>query len=121
MATPAQNPAFIYKIASHEAYRVFSKTGIFPGMPIDITDGYVHFSTAGQLAETLRLHFAGQGDVVIFSVRTADLGMALRWEPSRGGQLFPHLYGELPIAAVGQHATVSVDADGSVALPEWVQ
>lgn len=120
MVTPMRNPEFVYKIASHEAYRVFAKTGVFPGMPIDLKDGYVHFSTAEQLAETLRLHFAGQGDVVVFSVRTDDLGTALRWEPSRGGQLFPHLYGELPISAIGQHATVSVAADGSVTLPEWV-
>ena len=121
MVTPMRNPDFVYKIASHDAYRVFSKTGIFPGMPIDITDGYVHFSTAAQLAETLRLHFAGQGDIVVFSVRSAELGTALRWEPSRGGQLFPHLHGALPISAVGQHATIAVAADGDVALPEWVQ
>ena len=121
MVSSLRNPEFIYKIASHDTYRVFAKTGIFPGMAVDIKDGYVHFSTAAQLAETLRLHFAGQGDVVVFSVRSADLGAALRWEPSRGGQLFPHLYGELPIAAVGRYATVSVAADGHVALPEWVR
>ena len=121
MVTPMQSPEFVYKIASHEAYRVFAKTGVFPGMPIDLKDGYVHFSTAAQLVETLRLHFAGQGDRVVFSVRTYDLGMALRWEPSRGGQLFPHLYGDLHIGALDQHATVSVEAGGSVALPEWVQ
>ena len=121
MVTPMRNPDYVYKIASHEAYRVFSKTGTFPGMPIDNNDGSVHFSTAAQLAETLKLHFAGQGNLVVFSVRTYDLGAALRWEPSRGGQLFPHLYGDLLISAVGQYATVSVDADGSVNLPEWVQ
>jgi uncharacterized protein (DUF952 family) len=121
MVTPMPNPDFIYKIASHEAYRVFAKTGHFPGMPIDNQDGYIHFSTAGQLAETLRLHFAGQGNIVVFSVRTYDLGTALRWEPSRGGQLFPHLYADLSIATVGQHVTVSVATDGSVTLPEWVQ
>ena len=121
MLTPTRTPEFVYKIASHETYRVFAKTGVFPGMPIDLKDGYVHFSTAEQLAETLRLHFAGQGAVVVFAVRTHDLGMALRWEPSRGGQMFPHLYGDLHIGALGQHATVSVDADGSVTLPEWVR
>lgn len=120
MVTPMRNPEFIYKIATHEAYRVFAKTGVFPGAPIDIQDGFVHFSTAAQLTETLRLHFAGQGDLVVFSVRTHDLGTALRWEPSRGGQLFPHLYGELPISAMDQHVTVSVAADGSVTLPDWI-
>ncbi|MEO7222703.1 MAG: DUF952 domain-containing protein [Devosia sp.] len=54
-------------------------------------------------------------------MRTYDLGVGLRWEPSRGGQLFPHLYGDLMISAVGQYATVSVDADGGVILPEWVR
>ena len=119
MVTP--NPDFVYKIATHAAYRVFVKSGTFPGMPIDINDGYVHFSTAEQLAETLRLHFAGQDNLVVFSVRTSDLGIALRWEPSRGGQLFPHLYGELPISTVGRHATIAVAADGSVTLPVWVR
>lgn len=95
--------------------------GAFVGMPIDLKDGYVHFSTATQLGETLRLHFAGQGDLVVFSVRTGDLGGGLRWEPSRGGQLFPHLYGELPMHAVAQSATVAVAADGGVTLPEWVR
>jgi uncharacterized protein (DUF952 family) len=121
MVTPLRNPDFVFKISSHEAYGVFAKSGVFPGMPIDVSDGYIHFSTAEQLAETLRLHFAGQGNLALFSVRTDELGTALRWEPSRGGQLFPHLYGELPISAVGQHATVSVDADGNVTLPEWVR
>ena len=121
MVTPMRNPEFVYKIASHDAYRVFAKTSVFPGMPIDLKDGYVHFSTATQLAETLRLHFAGQGNLVVFSVRTYDLGMTLRWEPSRGDELFPHLYGQLHIGALGQLATVSVDADGSVTLPEWVR
>jgi uncharacterized protein (DUF952 family) len=120
MVTPMRNPEFVYKIATHEAYRVFAKTGIFPGAPIDIADGYIHFSTAAQLGETLRLYFAGQ-DVVVFSVRTHDLGTALRWEPSRGGDLFPHLYGELPISAMGQHVTLSVAADGSVTLPDWIK
>ncbi|HZY67264.1 MAG TPA: DUF952 domain-containing protein [Devosia sp.] len=114
-------PELIYKICSHEAYRVFAKTGVFPGMPVDLQDGYIHLSTADQLGETLRLHFAGQGPVVVFSVRTAELETALRWEPSRGGQLFPHLYGDLPISALGEHATVSVESDASVSLPEWVR
>ena len=121
MVTPMSNPEHIYKIASHEAYRVFAKTGVFPGMPIDRKDGYVHFSTAAQLAETLRLHFAGEGNLVVFAVRTYDLGMSLRWEPSRGGQLFPHLYGDLHIGALGEHTTLAVAADGSVTLPEWVK
>ena len=119
MVTPS--PDFVYKITTHETYRVFVKAGVFPGMPIDIRDGYIHFSTAAQLEETLRLHFAGRGNLVLFSVRSTELGTALRWESARGGQLFPHLSGELLISAVGAHATLSVDGDGGVTLPEWVR
>lgn len=114
-------PDFVYKVVSRAVFYASDPAGAFVGMPIDLEDGYVHFSTATQLGETLRLHFAGQGDLVVFSVRTGDLGAALRWEPSRGGQLFPHLYGELPMSAIVKSATVSVAADGGVTLPEWVR
>ncbi|MEO6012467.1 MAG: DUF952 domain-containing protein [Devosia sp.] len=116
-----RNPEFVYKIASREAFESSLAAGRFAGMPIDLKDGYVHFSTAGQLAETLKLHFAGQRDLIVFAVRCYDVGAALRWEPSRGGQLFPHLYSELPMSAVTSQASVAVGADGTVTLPEWVQ
>lgn len=115
------DPEFVYKIASRAVFDASAAVGTFAGMPIDLTDGYVHFSTAAQLAETLRLHFAGQGDLVVFAVRSDDLGAGLRWEPSRGGQLFPHLYGTLPMSAVAQRANLGVADDGSVTLPEWVR
>ena len=121
MVTPMPNPEFIYKIASRPVFEASAATGRFAGMPIDLKDGYVHFSTAAQLAETLRLHFAGQSDLIVFSVSCFDLGAGLRWEPSRGGQLFPHLYGELPMSAVVDQAVVAVAADGRVQLPEFVQ
>ncbi|RYE09608.1 MAG: DUF952 domain-containing protein [Hyphomicrobiales bacterium] len=114
-------PEFIYKIASRPVFEASAAAGRFAGMPIDLKDGYVHFSTAAQLAETLRLHFAGEGDLIVFAIRCDDLGAGLRWEPSRGGQLFPHHYGELPMSLVGERTTLSVAADGSVTLPEWVQ
>ena len=116
-----QNPAFVYKIASCAVFDASAAVGTFAGMPIDLKDGYVHFSAAAQLAETLRLHFAGQGDLVVFSVRSHDLGTGLRWEPSRGGQLFPHLYGALPMSAVAERANIAVAADGGVTLPDWVR
>jgi uncharacterized protein (DUF952 family) len=121
MVTPMRNPDFVYKIASRPVFEASQAAGRFLGMPIDLKDGYVHFSTAAQLAETLRLHFAGQGDLVLFAVRCFDLGAGLRWEPSRGGQLFPHLYGDLPMSAVADTATTAVAPDGSVTLPEWVK
>ena len=120
MTAPLRNPDFIYKIASRDLFEGSRAAGRFLGAPIDLKDGYIHFSTATQLAETLRLHFAGQADLVVFSVDAPALGPALRWEPSRGGQLFPHLYGELPMSAAVQTASVSVGADGSVTLPAWV-
>lgn len=112
----------IYKIATETSYAPARESGSYSGMPIDIADGYMHFSTAEQLDETLRLHFAGQSDLVVLAVRTADLGPDLVWEPSRGGSLFPHLYGgPLKASAIKWEAHVSVAADGSCDLPEAVQ
>lgn len=115
-------PDFVYKIATEAAFAPARDTLSFAGMPIDTKDGYVHFSTAAQLAETLRLHFAGQSGLVLLAVRSADLGDALIWEASRGGAMFPHLYGgPLPCAAIAWEAPLSVAADGSCVLPEAVQ
>ena len=71
----------------------------FAGAPIDLADGYIHMSAAAQLDETLAKHFAGQKDLTVAAVDLAALGDAVRWEPSRGGQLFPHLYAPLPVSA----------------------
>lgn len=115
-------PDFIYKIATRDAFASARGTSHFAGMPIDASDGYMHFSTAAQLAETLRLHFAGQSDLVLLAIPTAALGEGLVWEPSRGGDLFPHFYGgPLPTAAIGWEAPLSVAADGSCTLPEAVR
>src|SRR5882757_7108681 len=101
MITPMPNPAFVYKIVSRAAFDAAAAEGIFPQMPIDLRDGYVHMSTAAQLAETLKLHFAGQSDLVVFAVATSQVS-GLRWENSRGGQLFPHGYGELSRGLIGR-------------------
>ena len=115
------DPHLIYKIATEAIYAPARATLSFAGMPIDAKDGYLHLSTATQLAETLRLHFAGQSGLVLLAVRAADLGDKLVWEPSRGGQLFPHYYGDLPLSAVAWEAPLTVAADGSCTLPEAVQ
>lgn len=117
MVTPMTNPEFVYKIATAAAVADAHARGAFPTMPIDAADGYLHFSTATQLPETLRLYFAGQENIVILAARTYDLGKDLVWEPSRGGQLFPHVYGEVSPAAVAWTAVVSVGLDGSCLLP----
>ncbi len=115
-----QDPDFVYKIVTRAAFEAAREVGAFPQMPIDLKDGFIHFSTAAQLRDTLRLHFAGQSGLVVFAVRPADMGDGLRWEASRGGDLFPHHYGPLGIAAIGRQAEVSVPADGPVVLPDWI-
>lgn len=111
----------IYKIATGASFAPARHAGRYAGMPIDAADGYMHFSTAAQLAETLRLHFRGQADLVLLAVRAAELGNDLVWEPSRGGQLFPHLYGgALDLALVEWEEPISVDEEGRCALPEAV-
>ena len=113
---------FIYKIATRAAFDPARGMPHFEGMPIDAVDGYMHFSTAEQLAETLRLHFAGQTDLVLLAVPSAALGAGLLWEPSRGGTLFPHYYGgPLPTAAIAWEAPLSVAPDGTCSLPEAVR
>ncbi|MBK8082364.1 MAG: DUF952 domain-containing protein [Devosia sp.] len=114
-------PAFIYKVADREVYEASRQVGRFLGQPVDHADGYIHFSAAAQLGQTIRLYFAGLSGQVLFQVATAPLGQALRWEASRGGDLFPHLFGELPMSAVVNAAVLDVPADGQVALPDWVR
>ena len=112
----------VYKICPRADWLRARQFGELMPSDDDVRDGFVHLSRKSQVAGTLARHFAGQGDLVLLAVRVERLPeAALRWEPSRGGQLFPHLYGDLPISAVGQHATVSVDAGGNVSLPEWVR
>ncbi len=88
----------IYKVCSTAEWQAAASAGVFRGSAVDLRDGFIHFSTGAQLAETLRRHFAGQVDLVLVEVDPAELGALLRWEPSRGGELFPHLYGHLPVA-----------------------
>ena len=90
----------IYKLCSRALWTEAEAAGVFTGAPVDAHDGYIHFSTAAQLAETAQRHFAGQTDLVLVEVDDTVLGEALRWEPSRGGALFPHLYAALPMTAV---------------------
>ena len=92
--------------------------GLFKGAPIDLKDGYIHFSTAEQVRETAAKHFAGQSDLLLVSVDEARLGPALRWEPSRGGALFPHLYAALPLSAVTRVEPLPLGADGAHRFPD---
>ena len=82
----------IYKIATADQWSAAQAAGRFEGAPVDLADGYIHFSTAEQARETAAKHFAGQDGLVLVALETDALGDALKWEPSRGGALFPHLY-----------------------------
>jgi uncharacterized protein (DUF952 family) len=90
-------------------------------MPVDQADGFLHFSTASQLRETMRLYFAGQSGLMLLAVPAARFGNELKWEPSRGGALFPHLYAPLPLNAVAWSAEIAVADNGEVDLPEAVR
>lgn len=90
----------IFKIVDSEVLAEAREAGHFSGAGIDLQDGYIHFSTAAQVRETARLHFAGRDGLVIFAVPSERLGDALKWEASRGGQLFPHLYDVLQLADI---------------------
>ncbi len=108
----------IYKICEAALWNEAERAGVFHGAPVDLADGYIHFSAADQVAETAIRHFAGQENLLIVAVAADALGPALRWEPSRGGALFPHLYGPLPLAAVRWVKPLPADADGRPVLPD---
>jgi uncharacterized protein (DUF952 family) len=107
----------IYKICSAEEWRDAERAGVYAGSATDCRDGFIHFSTAEQAAETAAKHFAGRRDLVLVSVDSALLGDRLRWEPSRGGALFPHLYGTLPTGAASRVEPLPLDAAGRHVFP----
>ena len=110
-------PALIYKILPAALWREAEQAGTFKGAGIDLTDGYIHFSTAGQAAETAAKHFAGQADLLLVAVDEAGLGPALRWEPSRGGALFPHLYEPMPTSRAAWVEPLPLGRDGIHQFP----
>ncbi len=109
--------SLIYKIAPAALWRAAEAAGVFLGAPVDVADGFIHFSTAAQARETAARHFAGQADLVLVAVEADALGPALRWEPSRGGALFPHLYGPLALAAVSAVRPLPLGRDGDHVFP----
>jgi len=109
--------AFVYKIESASVWAAAQSAGVYLGSPVDLADGFIHFSTADQVAETAAKHFAGRPGLVLIAVRPGPLGAALRYEPSRGGALFPHLYASLPMRAVEWVKPLPLAADGRFAFP----
>jgi uncharacterized protein (DUF952 family) len=108
----------IYKICDAGLWAKAERAGVFHGAPIDLADGYIHFSTAGQVAETAAKHFAGQPNLVLAAVDAEALRGELKWEPAREGALFPHLYGPLPMSAVRWVRPLPLGRDSRHVLPD---
>jgi uncharacterized protein (DUF952 family) len=107
----------LYKICPVALWHEAEKAGVFRGSEVDLRDGFIHFSTAGQTEETAARHFAGQDNLLLIVVDGERLGPALKWEPSRGGALFPHLYGPLALPAVKTIIPLPLGRDGRHTFP----
>ena len=110
--------AVIYKIVPEGLWQRAMATGIFTGSPVDHADGYIHFSTAAQVRATAAKHFAGQADLLLVAIPLSALNKGLKWEPSRGGDLFPHLYAPLPVSAASWVKPLPLGQDGQHEFPD---
>lgn len=113
----SERPLLAYKVLTASQMAELEAEGTFAGAPVDLTDGYIHLSTDAQLTETVDKHFSGQDDLHVVAVDLAVLGDAVKWEPSRGGQDFPHVYADLPLNAAVAYGPLERDEDGRVRLP----
>ncbi len=111
-------PSSIYRIIDADLWQRAEQSGSFAGTEHDVRDGFIHFSTAAQAAETSARHYAGLAGLLLLRVSVDALGAALRWEPSRGGALFPHLYAALPVSAVTRVDPLPLAADGQHVFPQ---
>jgi uncharacterized protein (DUF952 family) len=109
----------IYKICTAGEWREAERAGVYRGSAVDLKDGFIHFSTAEQAAETAAKWFAGQRDLVLVAVDADALGGMVRWEPSRGGALFPHLYRPLDVKAVLRVDPLPLDETGRHVFPRF--
>ena len=107
----------VYKILSQQEWDETKAAGVFRGAAVDVADGFIHLSSGGQVAATAALHFSGRDDLVLAAVDADSLGASLVWEPSRGGDLFPHLYGDLPLTAIVSADPMPLGSDGIHRLP----
>lgn len=110
----------VYKIVDADLWRAAEGSGVFTGAGIDLNDGFIHLSTAAQARRTAQLHFAGRDGLVLVAADAASLGDALKFEPSRDDDLFPHLYGPLPLAAVLSVRPLPLGRDGNHIFPDDV-
>src|SRR3954454_2086770 len=109
--------ATVFKIATRTEWQAAERAGIFRGTPLDVADGFIHFSTVAQVEETAAKHFAGLDGLVLVAIDIGKLHSPLKWEVSRGGALFPHLYGPLELAAVRWVAPLPLDPGGRHVFP----
>jgi uncharacterized protein (DUF952 family) len=107
----------VYKVMSAAELQQMQRDGVFHGSPADIADGYIHLSCRSQVAATLDKHFSGIDGLMLAAVDLSGLGDTVRWEASRGGQLFPHIYGLLPVGAVVSVTMLERTPDGAVRFP----
>jgi uncharacterized protein (DUF952 family) len=112
----SDRPAIAYKVLTADQMRAL-EADAFAGAPIDLADGYIHLSSREQLTETVDRHFAGQTDLWVAAVDLEALGDSVRWEESRGGALFPHIYGTMPLEVVIAYGELEREDDGTVKLP----
>ncbi|MDD9910081.1 MAG: DUF952 domain-containing protein [Ahrensia sp.] len=112
------HPDIVYKICAREDWEQARENGRFEGAQIDVTDGFIHFSSAAQVRETARRHYAGKRDLLLIAIDATQLGDDLKWEPSRGGDLFPHLHAALPVDTVLWEAPLPIGEDGVHQFPE---
>ena len=108
----------VYKIVAADLWHAAEDSGVFSGAGIDLNDGFIHLSTGAQARRTAQLYFAGQDNLVLVAADETSLGEALKYEPSRDGDLFPHLYGPLPLTAVLSARPLPLGADGNHIFPE---
>ena len=108
----------VYKLLLVSEWEVFDETGVFLGTPLDFEDGYIHLSTSQQVVETARLHFKDKGELVLVEFSAEDLGSTLVYEPSRGGQMFPHQFGVLKREQVRRHWILKDLGDGAYSFPK---
>ena len=110
-------PEFVYKIAGFEEWDLAVEKGEYEGAPIDLADGFIHFSTAEQLRETAAKHFAGRNDLVLIKVATEPMARHYKMEVSRGGALFPHLFAKLPVSSAVEWQELPLGDDGIHRFP----
>ena len=116
--TNQQTEEYIYKICSINNWKAAQQIGVFKGFGIDLIDGFIHFSSKGQVKGTARLHFKGERELLLLKIETKNL--KIKWEKSRKNQLFPHLYDELPLSEIISFFELKLDENNNHLFPSYL-